>query len=183
MPEAETVRRGRVRLVLIGIFFALPFAIGWLAYALQWTPGTTGNHGELVGPHQLTGKAFEALRGKWIFVSFDRAACDSACEEKLYYMRQVRMAQGKGRERVARLWILVDDGAPRLELLRAIEGTQLARLQEAGPAAQFPGHADRVNYVYLVDPLGNLMMRYPRGADPGGMIKDMARLLRYSSFG
>lgn len=183
MPQAEAVRRGRVRLVLIGLFFALPFAIGWLAYALQWTPGATGNHGELVKPHPLAGRAFDALKGKWILVSFDRAACDKACEEKLYYMRQVRTAQGKERGRVARLWILVDEGAPRPELLRAIEGTQVVRLAEAGPEAQFPGYADRVSYVYLVDPLGNLMMRYPRNADPSGMIKDMARLLRYSSFG
>ena len=183
MREAEAIQRGRMRLVLIGIFFALPFALGWLVYAFQWTPGSTGNHGELLKPQRLSGKAFEALKGKWIFVSFDRAACARACEEKLYYMRQVRTAQGKERERVARLWILVDDGALRPDLLRAIEGTQIARLDEAGPAAQFPTGPDRANYVYLVDPIGNLMMRYPLGADPAGMIKDMARLLRYSSFG
>lgn len=183
MTEFEARRQGRRKLLLIGAFFALPFVLGWLAYTFDWTPKASGNHGELLEARPITGNVFEPLKGKWIFVSFDRAACDKACEQKLYYMRQVRIAQGKERERVARLWILEDAQTPKAELLRAIEGTSIVRAEEVGALERFPGADVRTDYIYVIDPLGNLMMRYPRSVDPSGMIKDMRRLLRYSSFG
>lgn len=183
MENREAVRRGRLRLLSIGAFFALPFVIGWIAYALDWAPGATGNHGELLAPRPVAGRAFEELRGKWILVSIDRASCDAFCETKLYYIRQVRKAQGKEQHRVERLWIVQDEKALRPELLQAIEGTRVVRATEAGALAQFTARASVTDHVYLIDPLGNLMMRYARTADPGGMVKDLARLLRYSAFG
>jgi hypothetical protein len=77
-------------------------------------------------------------------------------------------------DRVERLWVLTDSGKPRPELLAAIEGTRLAAL----PAKDFPG--DPASHIYLVDPLGNLMMRFPHEPDPSRMIKDLQRLLKYS---
>ncbi len=183
MTQPDAVRRGRTRLFLIAAFFAIPFLTGWLAYALNWTPGATGNHGELLTPRPVTGKAFEPLKGKWVFVSLDAAACDRVCETKLYFMRQARKAQGKDAGRVARLWVLLDEEKPRSDLLRAIEGTSVVEIAEAGQRAQFPADTSPTDYIYLVDPLGNLMMRYPRTMDPGGIIKDLTRLLKYSAFG
>ncbi len=183
MTPAEQARKGRIRLLLIGAFFATPFVFGWLAYAFNWVPGKTGNHGELLAPQPVLGKAFESLRGKWVYVSLDAAACDRICETKLYFMRQARKAQGKNADRVARLWIMLDGEAPRAELLSAIEGTSVVRITEAGQLAQFPANTSPTDYIYLVDPLGNLMMRYDRTLDPGGIIKDLTRLLRYSAYG
>jgi hypothetical protein len=68
---------------------------------------------------------FQALRGKWVFVTFDARRCDAYCERKLYFMRQVRTAQGKDQARIERLWVITDGGAPRPELLAAIEGTRI----------------------------------------------------------
>ena len=68
----------------------------------------------------------DALKGKWVLVQFDGGACDAGCERKLYFMRQVRRAQGKEMQRVARLWLLTDAVQPRPELLAAIEGTVVA---------------------------------------------------------
>lgn len=110
-------------------------------------------------------------------VSFDGGACDAYCEKKLYFMRQVRLAQGKDQERVARLWIVTDSAKPRPELLAAIEGSVISRAIPEG----FPG--ERTGHIYLVDPLGNLMMRFPRDPDPSKMLKDLQRLLKYSQFG
>ena len=114
------------------------------------------------------------LHGKWVLVMFDAAECDASCEKKLYYMRQVRRAQGKDMDRVERLWVLTDAAKPRPNLFPVIEGTRFARLSPEG----FPG--DTGSHIYLVDPYGNLMLRFPRDPDPSRMIKDLQRLLKYS---
>lgn len=181
-PGAEAPRRGRAKLLLLGAVFALPFALATLAWWFDWAPGTTSNYGELLTPPRpLAGPPFDALRGKWVLVSFDAAACDAYCEKKLYFMRQVRRAQGKDQERVARLWLVTDGGQPRPELLASIEGTVV----EPGSAAdaRFPAAGARSDHIYVVDPLGNLMMRYPRDPDPSRMLKDLQRLLKVAGFG
>ena len=176
----ESIRRGRLKLALLGAFFALPLALATLAWWLGWATGITSNYGELISPpHKLAGTPFDALRGKWVLVSFDAAACDAYCERKLYFMRQVRRAQGKDEDRIERLWLITDAGQPRAELLAAIEGTRVA--DGAPLAAQFP--ATTTDHIYLVDPLGNLMMRFPRNPDPSRILKDVQRLLRVSQFG
>ena len=147
--------------------------LGTAAYLFGWSPGGASNYGELLPPRPIPG--FEPQRGKWVLVMFDAAACDPYCEKKLYFMRQVRRAQGKDMDRVERLWAITDGGKPRAELLAAIEGT---RIESKGAEGVFPGNA--VDHIYLVDPLGNLMMRFPREPDPSKMIKDLQRLLKYS---
>jgi hypothetical protein len=167
----------RNKLFLIGLVCAAPFVLGTAAYVLDWRWGGGSNYGELIPPRPLAAPALQALRGKWVLVSFDAPACDAYCERKLYFMRQVRRAQGKEMDRVERLWVLSGDGKPRAELLPGIEGTRLASFPPEG----FPGHAP--DHLYLVDPLGNLMMRFPRDPEPRGVIKDLQRLLKYSRAG
>lgn len=190
---SEPVRRGGLKLLLIGLFFALPFVLAWAAYWFHWVPGHTGNYGKLVPPRQvpdgglvrLNGKPFSlaSLRGKWVMLQFDTAACDAYCEQKLYFMRQVRIAQGKDMERVDRVWVLTDDGAPRPKLLAAIEGTDVVRARNGTFAAAFAHRASVTDHIYLIDPLGNLMMRFPRDPNPSKMLKDLQRLLKYSQIG
>lgn len=155
---------------------AAPFALGWLAYELGWgVAGGGGNYGELITPRPVAGP-LAPLKGKWVLVTFDSAACSSACEKKLYIVRQIRKAQGKDAERIERLWMITDGARPRPELLAAIEGAHTATGN-----LEFPG--ERAEHIYLVDPLGNLMMRFPKDPDPAKMIKDLQRLLKYSGFG
>lgn len=184
MAEIDARRKaGRIKMLLIAMFCAAPMILGWIAYLFDLAPGNTANHGELLKPRLLAGAAFESLKGKWVLVSFDGAACDAACETKLYYMRQVRKAQGKEQDRIMRLWVLQDGGTPKGELVQAIEGTQVVRMQAAGDPEQFAPPGALNAYIYLVDPLGNLMMRYPRSSEPAGIIQDIQRLLKYSAFG
>jgi hypothetical protein len=162
------------KLALIALVCAAPIVLGTLAYLLGWSPGNPGNYGDLVAPRAMSGAPFAALRGKWVLVSADAGVCDAYCERKLYFMRQVRRAQGKDMERIERLWLVSDGGAPRAELLAAIEGTRVVALEDP---------AFTRDHIYLVDPLGNLMLRFPRDPDPSRMIKDLQRLLRYSRIG
>lgn len=158
---------------------AAPLVLGTAAYLLGWSPGAPSNYGELLKPHVVEATPLSELRGKWVLVTFDAAACDASCERKLYIARQVRRAQGKDMERIERLWVIMDAGKPRADILAATEGTRIARNENL--SGGFPGPA--AEYIYLVDPLGNLMMRFPRDPDPSQVIKDLQRLLKYSRFG
>ena len=167
----------RLKLAVLFLACAAPFALGWAAWYFKWGTGQPGNYGELIAPRPLSGSPFEELRGKWVLVSFDAPACDAYCERKLYFMRQVRTAQGKDQARIERLWILTGPGTPRTELAAAIEGTRVARSSADG----FPGNP--LDHIYLLDPLGNLVMRFPRDPDPSLILKDLQRLMKYSRFG
>jgi hypothetical protein len=171
----------RTRLALIGAVCAAPFVLGTAAYVFDWAPGKPANYGELIAPRPLSGAPIEALSGKWVLVTFDAAACDAYCENKLYFIRQVRTAMHKDASRVERVWVLTDAAKPRAELLAAIEGTRVVALKDAPALHGFPG--DPADHIYVVDPLGNLMMRFPRDPDPSKMLKDVQRLLRLSQIG
>jgi cytochrome oxidase Cu insertion factor (SCO1/SenC/PrrC family) len=192
----DPVRRGRAKLLLLAAFFALPVFGGYAAFLFDLAPGTKANYGELVAPRllpaaaleRLDGKPFslQDLRGKWVLVQLDAGACDAWCERKLYFMRQIRTAQGKDAPRIERLWLLEGAQSPKPELLAAIEGTHVARLGAGRLAAEFPvvaGNGRPADHIYLIDPLGNLMMRFPREPDPTRMIRDLQRLLKYSQIG
>ena len=164
---------GKTKILLIGAICAAPLVLGTLAYYFKWDVGSTSNYGELLSPRPLAGAPFEKLRGKWLLVMADAPRCDAWCERKLYYLRQLWRAQGKDMDRVERLWLLTGEGRPRAELLQAIEGTHVER---APKLDAFPGAP--AEHVYLVDPFGNLMMRWPREADPSRMLKDLQRLMK-----
>ena len=159
----------------VALVCAAPVVLGTAAYLFGWSPGAPANYGELIPPRVIA--PLSELRGKWVIVTFDAAACDAYCERKLYIARQVRRAQGKDMERIERMWVVTDAGKPRPDILAATEGTRVGRFAPDG----FPGAPS--DHIYLVDPLGNLMMRFPRDPDPSQVIKDLQRLLKYSRFG
>lgn len=184
MPRSRaTVRRARWKLVGLGAFFLLPFVAGTLVWWLDLAPGARGNYGTLLSPQPVKLPQDGTLKGKWLLVQFDGGACSERCERKLYFMRQVRKAMGREVGRVERLWIVTDEAKPRPEVLQAIEGTVVAPLASLPDAALFSAERERFDHVYVVDPLGNLMMRFPRDPDPSRVIKDLQRLLRVSRFG
>ena len=190
---ADPVRRGRIKLIALAAFFALPVVAGYVAYFFDLAPGSTANYGTLLPARPLSDTAmqdlegrtfrFADLRGKWILVQFDAGTCAQYCERKLYFMRQVRKALGKDTSRVERVWLVTDSQVPAPLLLQAIEGTRLARTAATPIAAEFPAERAAADHVYLVDPHGNLMMRFPRDPDPSRMLKDLPRLMKVSGIG
>ena len=170
---------------------AAPVAASYLLYYF-WPPGQTVNYGELIEPVPLPdprlaladGKPFQLsqLRGKWAIVIVDSGRCDAECGKKLLYLRQLRLTQGKNRERVERVWLINDDVTPRDEVVAPYQGTWNVRA-DAGLLKHFPAQGAASDHIYLVDPLGNLMMRFPRDPDPRLMVKDLSRLLKASRIG
>lgn len=178
-------------LFLIGVF-VVPVVAAYLAY-FGWRPSGHTNYGELlkVTPLQhtagkaLDGAAFnlDALRGKWVMVHVGSARCDAACVRQLYLGRQIRIAQGKEQSRIERLWVLTDAATPDATLLQEYPGLRVWRPAEAAFVAQFPAVRNRSDHIYLVDPLGNLMLRFPAQVEPKRMMKDLKLLLKASQIG
>jgi hypothetical protein len=171
---------------------AAPVVAAWLAYFV-WPPASRSNYGELIRPRPLSDPPLEragdgafrlsALRGKWVLMQIDRAECDSTCRKKLLYMRQSRLTQSKDMDRIERVWLVVDDGPIDPMVLREFEGTHLLRAPQSTLLSEFPSSADPRDHIFLIDPLGNLMLRFPRDPDPDGMKRDLSRLLRVSRVG
>jgi hypothetical protein len=183
MSDASPAKRpSRAALWLIAALTAAPVVASYLMFYV-WPPEDTVNYGELIGPRTLPdAPPFSGLKGKWVLVSVDGGRCDAACEKKLLYMRQLRLTQGKNMDRIERLWLVSDDAPPRGAPELAAEGTRLARA-DAELLRAFPAPGSAADHIYLVDPLGNLMMRFPRDPEPRLMIKDLARLLKASQVG
>ena len=171
---------------------AAPVAGSYLLYSF-WPPADTVNYGELIEARRLPdatlataeGAEFHvsAWRGKWVLVTIDSATCDAYCEKKLYYMRQVRLAQGKEMGRVERAFLIADKAPLTPEKLAPYDGTWLLRAGGKDVLENFPAAGPRAAHIYLVDPLGNVILRYPRDPDPRRMIKDLQRLLKVSRIG
>ena len=182
MASSEAKKRGRWKLALLGAFFLLPMGASWLIWHFDLAPGAAGNYGTLLAPRASVLPPLVALKGKWVLVQFDGGACGAACERKHFFMRQVRRAQGKEMARIGRLWLVTDAVRPAPGLLAAIEGTVVSD-EGAALAASFPAERSVTEHIYLVDPLGNLMMRFPLDPDPARVIKDLKHLLKFSGFG
>ena len=202
-PAARPSTQGRRTLMLVAILFLLPVVLATGLYVSGWRPdGRTLAHGELVQPARPVGDAdlkdaegaslrLSALRGKWALVYFSPLPCNEVCQNNLYKMQQVRLTQGRDAPRVERVLVVADAAGPALrELtqrypgLHAVSGAhavfqKLARefVSSQGTAFDVPGR------VYLLDPIGNLVLSYAPDADPSGMRKDLARLLRLSQVG
>ena len=171
---------------------AAPTVAAWLAYFV-WQPQSRLNYGELIEARpisdpelrRLDGGAFRLsqLRGRWVLLQIDSGACAEACGKKLVYMRQVRLAQGKDAGRIERMWLLADATPPDAALLRDHEGLRVARAPGGRFLGEFPAARSPSDHIYLLDPLGNLMLRFPGDPDAQRMVNDLARLLRASRVG
>lgn len=189
--DTQRQRGRRIALAILAVC-AAPTIAAWLAYFV-WPPGSRVNYGDLIEAHRLTdpemqrpdGRSFRLsqLRGKWLLVYADTAACSKSCREKLWYMRQVRLAQGINTDRIERVWLIVDPSLPDPVLLEEYKGMQVARVTDRRFLDELPDAEAGGDHVYVVDPLGNLMMRFPQNPDPRRMIRDLARLLKASRIG
>ena len=193
LPPASHWRRYRTLYALLAVCIA-PVVASYLAY-YAFPPDGRTNYGDLVQPQRpVAGLAVSTLadvpaslatlRGEWTLVHMAPAACDDRCRQRLWKMRQVRLTTGKDRERVARVWLVTDAQQPPAALLQEFDGTVVLRATPAAAREVFePAASASDDHIWLVDPLGNLMLRWPANADPNRMKKDLSRVLRASRIG
>jgi hypothetical protein len=189
------MNRPRRTLLLTALIFAAPILIAVTLYQFPGIVGFTGtkNHGSLIQPARPleTIRLFEngemlditALEGRWTYVTFSQDACGTECSERLYKTRQVRHALGKDMERAQRLLILLDEAdMPDSKLLEVHKDMRIANAVEFDKWRSYFELENNIvlEYIYLVDPLGNLMMYYSPKIDGPLILKDIQRLVKVS---
>ncbi|ARP79546.1 hypothetical protein CAL12_01020 [Bordetella genomosp. 8] len=195
-------RRGRSVLITIFLITLAPILGAVIMYLNpQWWPEDSSNYGTLVQPQRdlpkpadlplatLDGQAFDLtnLKGKWLLMAADGGACPESCARKLFIIRNTHASQGKNVDRVTRVWFITDDAPVPDKVLEAYRGTvmvrgrpeQLAPFLLGGAA----GAAALAGPIWMVDPLGHLMLQFPADADPVKVRKDVSKLIYNSRIG
>lgn len=192
MPAAKTPSKLTVPILLAVVFFGPFFAAVALYFygGDRFRPAGSTAHGILIaeprslpaGAGTLAGNPTARFDGKWSIIYVHRGSCGTDCTDSLYRTRQVRRALGKENTRVQRFWVaagsdpgllsrehpdlvVVGDGDPALAKVLA----SLGEFQDGD--------------VFLADPLGNVMMRFPAGSSMNDMHKDLTLLLKASQIG
>ncbi len=196
MTQVRT--RNRIFLLTIMALFIVPLTLAWVLVD-KWRPAGTVHHGELLSPaipvvhlqlHQPDGEDINAsyLRGHWT-LAYLGPPCAALCQQTLYKIRQIRLALGKDMQRAQTLFMMTGAAEPDLlpwlkqehpKLTYGVADPQtLNFFSRAFPGpAQAPGE-----WIYLIDPLGNLFMRYRCDTNPKDIMNDLQRVLRYSTIG
>jgi len=188
--------RGRWKLLAVVAVCAAPMIASYITYYVIKPSGRT-NYGALIDPRahpipamastSLDGKPtpLETYKGKWIMLKVGGSDCQQECQDQLFAMRQLRTMQGKQMERIERVWLITDNEPLETMLLRVNDGTRMLRAPADVVAKWLPVEqgGKLEEHIYLIDPLGNLMMRFPAKPDPAKVKKDISKLLKASAIG
>lgn len=198
MPRAGSIerRRARWKLLLLLLVCVSPVVASYFTYYVVRPEGRR-NFGTLVQPQrpmpdlatttpQGHSGSLRSLRDQWLLVSVSPARCDERCQNHLYLQRQMRESLGKDKDRVDWVWLVNDAATVPEPLLAGVAAAQVRRVDAtalAGWLAPQPGHALE-EHLYVVDPMGNWMMRFPPNLDAQGASRakrDLQNLLRASA--
>jgi len=205
MTTPEPKPRSIKPLLLVLFVSVAPVILAFIVYynpSLQ--PAGSTNYGTLVEPQRplptnnelklttLDGQPFDIdeLKGQWLLMAADQAACPEECAKKLFILRNVHAMTGKNVKRVSRVWFITDDAPVPQKVLDAYAGTIMLRANPEQLDEFLAGHnlgaqnkGELLNPIWLVDPLGNLMMQFPKDPDPLKVRKDLGKLLHNSQIG
>jgi hypothetical protein len=194
---ARRTASGRLKLLLVLLACAAPVVASYFTYYVIRPQGRS-NYAALIEPARempaalplldLDGHVVQAgsLRGQWLLVAVGTADCQSDCEKRLYAQRQLREMTGRDRDRIDKVWFVIDSAPIRPELraaLAAAPATLVLRVSAADLAAWLaPAAGESLeSHLYLVDPMGRWMMRAPPQLDAAKFKRDIDRVLRASS--
>ena len=187
----QEVRARNLRTVaLLAALFLIPLLAAFcMYYGAGWRPAQSTNHGALIlPPRELPRTSAEfgsTFTHAWSLVYIGAHTCDESCAGALYVMRQTHLGLNNDMDRVRRVFLATAD--PRTLELRADERPGLVVVDATTPEGellvrQFP-QDDRAHAIFIVDPHGNLMMRFDTRANPKGLREDLTKLLKLSHVG
>jgi hypothetical protein len=194
--DAQRTRMGRWKMIAMMLICASPVIASYFTYYVIRPEGRR-NHGELIQPQkdmpQVAAKNLQgevvplaSLKGQWLLVNVSAGACAERCQENLYFQRQLREILGRDKDRLDRVW-LITDAAPVAEtLLPALNMAHVLRLDLATVQSWIQPAAGQQlqDHLYVIDPMGNFMMRFPAKMDVSAASKakrDLERLLKASA--
>jgi len=188
--------RGRRQLLIVAAVFLLPVLVAFtLYYGKLWRPAGSSSKGELIEPARplvIAGLRHEdgttadasVFQDKWTLLYIGDGACDADCRTALVFARQSRLALNNEMTRVQRIFLATDHCCDTAYF--SAEQPGLIALDASSPdaqklLAQFP--PDRARSLFIVDPLGNLMMRHDASQTTKGLLEDLKKLLKLSHIG
>jgi hypothetical protein len=169
-------KKTKARLFVLLIFFACaaPVALSVITYYV-WKPQKRMNYGELLqttsSVHANTSNPYQ---GKWVMLLIDEPGCPAACEKRLYAMRQTALAMEVKKDKLAQVWVVAPVGPPKAELIAQYPETNLL-VHDLAWLPQLPQPV--TGRIFLLDPNGAPVLRYPEDPDAKRMMKDLGRLL------
>ena len=194
--DERRTRSGRIKMLALMLICAAPVLASYFMYYV-WQPEGRRNFGDLITPprdmpvaqaRDLDGKPvdLQSLRGQWLLVTVAGGNCDKTCQQNLYFERQLRETQGKDKDRIDRVWLVSDDAAVPESLRPALAQATVLRVDAAVLQAWLQPAAGQSlqDHIYVVDPMGNWMMRFPAHMDVHTASKakrDLERLMRASN--
>jgi len=194
--EGRRTAVGRWKMIAVMLMCAAPVIASYFTYYVIRPEGRSA-YGELIDPQRtlpvlaVTDRNgapvdLSTLKGQWLLVAVADAACDALCEQQLYLQRQLRESLGREKDRLDRVWLVSDAAPVPARLDQGLHGATVLRVPAAQLAtwlAPVSGHA-LAEHLYVVDPMGNWMMRFPARMDAKGASRakrDLDRLLRASA--
>ena len=185
---------GRMQMALILLVCAAPVIASYWAFYVARPSGGDAAYGTLIQPSVAIPDAvasdlqggkvpLRSLKGQWLLVVVGPAACDAGCEQRLLLQRQLREMLGRERDRIDKVWLVTDEAALRPELRQAMVAlppVAVLRVPRVLIEAWLKPASGRAleDHLYLVDPMGEWMMRMPAAPDPAKFKRDLERLMR-----
>lgn len=190
-------------LILLALLFFAPVAVSFYLYygAPGWGPQSGVSHGELISPARPLPEVSlpmpdgshsdpRFLQQKWSLLFVGEGRCDKVCRNALYEMRQVRLSLGREMDRIQRVFLYTGACCEQPYFANEHSGLIIVSADtEAGGRLleRFPSYGEapvvQAGRIYVIDPLGNLLLSYPPQTEPKGMLKDLKRLLKLSHIG
>lgn len=195
--DAKRQSMGRWKMLALVVICAAPVIASYFMYYVVQPKGGATNYGALILPPKPmpalnitrldgTNVPLASLKDQWLIVSVAGGACDSACEKNIYWQRQLREVMGRDKDRIERVW-LVSDNAPVATKLAPqvhapLNDAQAFRMKESDIATWLAPESGKAlrDHLYVVDPQGNWMMRWPADMDASKAKRDIHKLLRAS---
>jgi hypothetical protein len=194
--DAQRTRMGRWKMIAMLLICASPVIASYFTYYVLRPEGRR-NYGELIQPQKdmpqasaqnLQGEAvpLASLKGQWLLVNVSSGACAERCQQNLYFQRQLREILGRDKDRLDRVWLITDDAPVADSLLPALNMAHVLRLDAVTVQSWVSPAKDQQlqDHLYVIDPMGNFMMRFPANMDVPSASKakrDLERLLKASS--
>ena len=192
--DAAKTRAGRWKMIALLLVSASPVIASYFTYYVIRPEGRR-NYGELINPQRplpalaavdAQGRSVPliSLKDQWLLISVADSACDEPCQKRLYLQRQLRETLGKEKDRLDWVWLRTDAQPLTVPLKAATAAATVLQVDAQALAGWLqPAAGQRLqDHLYVVDPIGNWMMRFPANADPKQIKRDLDRLLRASAF-
>lgn len=197
VQHPDRQRKGRWKMLVVLLVCAAPVIASYFTYYVVRPEGRR-NFGTLIEPQQempatLLARSLDGqevplaqLKGQWLLLSTSSAACDAQCETHLYLQRQLREGLGREKDRLDWVWLITDGQQPSQALQAALKPAQVLQVDEASLQTWLQSDDGKrlSDHLYVVDPMGHWMLRFPANLDADSAPKakrDLDRLLRAAS--